>query len=101
IELQTLDTTGTVWPERQRFLRTQGHVVRRKDVKSGKPFGMNWKMSAKTILVQLNHKIETFEHLSKHFVLVLQDQLLDYMRREFAFNHILGQRDGDPMQFHA
>src|SRR6266404_5890668 len=56
IELQTLDTTGTVWPERQRFLRTQGHAVRRKDVKSGKPFGMNWKMSAKTILVQLNHK---------------------------------------------
>jgi hypothetical protein len=62
---------------------------------------MNWKMTAKTILVQLNHKITTFEHLCKRLVLVLQDCLLDYMRREFAFDHIKGVRDGDPMQFNA
>ena len=101
IELQTLDTTGTVWPERQRFLQQNKIRVKREDAVSGKPFGMNWKMTAKTILVQLNHKIATFEHLSKRLVLVLQDFLLDYMRGEFAFNHIKGVRDGDPMQFHA
>ena len=101
IELQTLDTTGTVWPERQRFLRHHNVRVRREDADSEKPFGMNWKMTAKTILVQLNHKIATFENLSKRFVLVLQDCLLDYMRHEFAFDHIQGVRDGDPMQFHA
>jgi hypothetical protein len=96
-----MDTTGTVWPERQRFLQHHGITVKPRDVASGKPFGMNWKMTAKTILVQLNHKIETFEHLSKHLVLVLQDRLLSYMQREFAFNHIAGVRDGDPMHFHA
>jgi hypothetical protein len=101
IELQTMDTTGTVWPERQRFLQSQGVKVKARDSKSGKPFGMNWKMSAKTILVQLNHKIETFDHLGKHLVLVLQDALLDYMQREFSFGHIKGVRDGDPMHFHA
>ena len=101
IELQTLDTTGTVWPERQRFLGDYGVKAKRKDVASTKPFGMNWKMTAKTILVQLNHKIATFDHLGKRLVLVLQDQLLEYMRREFAFNHIKGVRDGDPMQFHS
>ncbi|MEW6106241.1 MAG: NotI family restriction endonuclease [Bacillota bacterium] len=101
VELQTLDTTGTVWPERQRFLRQHKVRVRREDATSEKAFGMNWKMTAKTILVQLNHKIATFEHLCKHLVLVLQDCLLDYMRREFAFNHIKGVRDGDSMQFHA
>jgi hypothetical protein len=101
IELQTLDTTGTVWPERQRFLRRHQVSVKRAHAASGKPFGMNWKMTAKTILVQLNHKIATFEHLSKRLVLVVQDCLLDYMRREFAFDHINGVRDGDPMQFHA
>jgi hypothetical protein len=101
IELQTLDTTGTVWPERQRFLQTQGVSVKRKDTGSARSFGMNWKMTAKTVLVQLNHKIETFDHLGKRLVLVLQDKLLDYMRGEFAFGHIKGQRDGDPMQFHA
>jgi hypothetical protein len=60
IELQTLDTTGTVWPERQRFLRRHGVRVKREEAESGRPFGMNWKMTAKTILVQLNHKIGTF-----------------------------------------
>lgn len=101
IELQTLDTTGTVWPERQRFLRRHKVRVKRRHAASDKPFGMNWKMTAKTILIQLNHKIATFEHLSKRLVLVLQDCLLDYMRREFSFDHIKGVRDGDSMQIHA
>jgi hypothetical protein len=101
IELQTLDSTGTVWPDRQRFLKQHGVVVRRKDANAIKSFGMNWKMTAKTILVQLNHKIETFEHMGKQLVLVLQDSLLNYIRGTFAFNHIAGQRDGDPMQFHS
>jgi hypothetical protein len=101
IELQTMDTTGTVWPERQRFLQQHGARVKPEDAASEKSFGINWKMTAKTILVQLNHKIETFDHLSKHLVLVLQDRLLSYMQREFAFDHIQGVRDGDPMHFHA
>lgn len=101
VELQTLDTTGTVWPERQRFLRQHKVRVKRAHAVSAKSFGMNWKMTAKTILVQLNHKVATFDHLSKRLVLVLQDRLLEYMRSEFAFGHIQGVRDGDPMQFHA
>lgn len=101
IELQTLDTTGTVWPERQRFLRSHGIAVAAKDAASSKPFGMNWKMTAKTILVQFHHKIATFEHLGKRLVLVLQDHLLTYMQREFTFSHIKGVRDGDPMHFHS
>lgn len=47
IELQTLDTTGTVWPERQRFLHRHGIEVKENDRTSPKPFGMNWKMTAK------------------------------------------------------
>lgn len=102
IELQTLDTTGTVWPERQRFLRSHGIKVKDADVASEKPFGMNWKMTAKTILVQLHHKIETFECLNKHLVLVAQDCLVDYMRREFSFSHLHEPtRLGDSMQFHV
>jgi hypothetical protein len=101
IELQTLDTTGTVWPERQRFLKQRKIRVNQDHAASVKPFGMNWKMTAKTILVQLNHKVATFDHISKRLVLVLQDCLLDYMRREFSFSHIKGVREGDPMHFHA
>lgn len=50
IELQTLDTTGTVWPERQRFFDSVGLAADIDDIESAKRFGMNWKMTAKTIL---------------------------------------------------
>ena len=101
IELQTLDTTGTVWPERQRFLHQHGVRVRVQDRKSTKTFGLNWKMTAKTILVQLHHKIQTFEHVSKHLVLVAQDHLIAYMKKAFSFGHLEAARLGDPMHFHS
>ncbi len=101
IELQTLDTTGTVWPERQRFLDEKGVAVDADDTGSPKKFGMNWKMTAKTVLMQLYHKIETFESVNKHLVLVLQDYLLAYMRREFRFGHIQSARLGDSMHIHS
>lgn len=101
IELQTLDTTGTVWPMRQRYLRHRGLAVRDEDADSKKSYGMNWKMTAKTILVQLHHKVQTFEHLGKKFVLVLQDHLLNYMQREFSFDHMSEARLADAMHFHA
>ena len=101
VELQTLDTTGTVWPERQRLLRGLGFEVQDSDAFSDRPYGINWKMTAKTILVQLHHKVGTFEHLNKHLVLVLQDHLLAYMRREFNFRHLSAARNADPMHFHS
>lgn len=100
IELQALDTTGTLWPHRQRFLQEVG-LGNDYDTDVNKPYGINWKMTAKTILVQLHHKIETFEHLSKHLVLVFQEPLLDYMRRNFSFAHIGHAKLGDSMQFHS
>jgi hypothetical protein len=102
IELQTLDTTGTVWPERQRLLK-ELHV-RRNDLaeESTKSYGMNWKMTAKTILVQMHHKIQTFEHVHKKLVLVTQDRLLAYMTKEFRFGHLSNPPTlGDSMHFHA
>jgi len=101
VEFQTLDTTGTVWPERQRLLKTLGLRVPRKDIESGKPFGMNWKMTAKTILVQLHHKVDTLEHIGKHLVLVLQDCLLGYLHDQFNFAHVKGVRLGDVMHLHS
>lgn len=102
IEFQTLDTTGTVYPERQRLIRSLGFDAHDKDVNSTKSLGMNWKMTAKTILVQLHHKIETFEHIGKHLVLTIQDCLLDYMKKEFNFDHLSEPgKVGDSMHIHA
>jgi hypothetical protein len=102
IELQTLDTTGTVWPDRQRFITNRGIAgARPEDLSNSKSYGMNWKMTAKTILVQLHHKVQTLELLNKHLVLVVQDRLLNYMTKEFTFGHLVGARTSDPMHFHA
>jgi hypothetical protein len=98
IELQSLDTTGTVWPERQLFLSEQGLKL---ELSSPKNFGMNWKMTAKTILIQLHHKVETFESINKHLVLVIQDYFLDYIKRQFKFDRLNSPRIGDPMHIHS
>lgn len=102
IELQTLDTTGTVWPERQRLLTELGIKEVAPGAESNKTFGMNWKMTAKTILVQMHHKVKTFEHVNKNLVLVVQDSFLDYMAREFEFAHVNKDASiGDSMHLHA
>jgi len=102
IEIQTLDTTGTVWPERQRLLKKLGVPRRDTEEASEKSYGMNWKMTAKTILVQMHHKIQTFEHVNKKLVLVLQNKLFDYMRREFTFEHLKNPAIlGDARHFHV
>lgn len=102
VELQTLDTTGSVWPERQRLLKLLG-VPRNDNLEKSKTsYGMNWKMTAKTILVQMHHKIQTFEHVNKKLVLVIQDKLLKYMGKEFKFAHLKNPAVlGDSMHLHA
>lgn len=62
---------------------------------------MNWKMTAKTILIQLHHKIRTFEAIDRTLVLVVQDHLLQYLRKEFNFSHVVDVRQIDSMHFHA
>ena len=101
IELQTLDSTGTIWPMRQRLLKEKGVKVLDREANSKKSFGMNWKMTAKTILVQLHHKIETFEHLGKHLVLVLQDHLFTYISQQFNLERLGAASIGNPLQIHV
>lgn len=101
IELQTLDTTGTVWPARQKYLSQVGVTSISEPPVEYKTYGMNWKMTAKTILIQLHHKVETLEAIDKHLVLVIQDFLLQYLQDQFQFSHVTSARLGDPMHIHA
>lgn len=102
IELQTLDTTGTVWPARQRLLKELNVSRADNSEELTTSYGMNWKMTAKTILVQMHHKVQTFEHVHKKLVLVIQDKLLAYMTKEFKFNHLKNPAVlGDSMHLHS
>ncbi|SDI24537.1 NotI family restriction endonuclease [Chryseobacterium jejuense] len=101
IELQTLDTTGTVWPERQKLLKLLNIELQDESIEN-KSFGMNWKMTAKTILIQIHHKIETFEHLNKNLVLVIQDRLLEYLEKEFNISNNTNDATlNDSMHIHS
>ncbi|HHJ51014.1 MAG TPA: hypothetical protein ENJ88_08970 [Phaeodactylibacter sp.] len=100
VEVQTMDTTGTIWGERQAFLASRGVLNFDATIKR-KNFGINWKMTAKTALMQLHHKIDTFEHLGKHLVLVVQDCLLDYMKMAFSFDKVESAKIGHSMHFHV
>jgi len=102
IEVQAVDTTGTVWPERQRLLKMLRIPREDKGESSTKPYGINWKMTAKTILVQMHHKIQTFENVNKKLVMVLQDKFFAYMARTFAFEHLKNPAVlGDSMHMHV
>ena len=101
VELQALDTTGTVWPERERFLQSTGIEVAVDDVNSQESFAINWKMTAEGFLTQLNGKTKSFEYLDKHLVVLMQDIFLDYLRSELRFDRFGDARPGDPIHFHS
>ena len=101
VELQALGTTGTVWPERQRFLQSAGIEVDVEDVNSRESFGMDWKMTAESFLARLHRRTESFEFLGKHLVVFIQDTLLDYIRSQHQFDRLGGARLGDPLHIHS
>lgn len=102
IETQALDTTGTVWPERQRLLRDLGVEQDERGRGEKASYGINWKMTAKTVLVQMHHKVQTFEYIGKKIVLVLQDRLFNYMKQQFTFDHLHNPPViSDSLRFHV
>lgn len=94
VEIQALDTTqsGAIWSAREDIL--QGSL------KSSYNYGINWKMSAKTILMQLHHKAASFQAMNKKLVLVIQREFYEYMQGAFQTRHLSDADDNDTMQFH-
>ncbi len=97
LEVQTLDTTGTVWPARQDFIIANVEASAEARVGS---YGMNWKMTAKTTLLQIHHKAKTLDHLGKKIVLVVQDCLYRYISAEFNISEVQAANRSDNVHFH-
>lgn len=99
IELQTLDTTGSVWNSRQNMLLDHGYGVE-KGVARSTDASLNWKMTAKTILTQLLQKAQLFSRMNKNLVLVCQSPLFEYMRSNFNFEGVRAADMRDVLHFH-
>lgn len=100
LEIQTLDTTGTVWPVRQKLIRDLLETPEEL-AKDDRSYSMNWKMTAKTILMQLHHKAEMLELLGKKLVLVIQDVFYKYTVRVFSTASLTPADPSDPVHFHV
>ena len=94
LEIQSLDTTGSsgIWNAREDLYSS--------NLQERYQYGINWKMSAKTILIQMHHKAESFELLGKKLVLVMQQQFWDYISREFRTAHFHKAETEDSVHFH-
>lgn len=95
IEIQALDTTGSggIWNAREDL--AQGRLA------DSYSYGINWKMSAKTILVQMHHKAAAFEALNKKLVLVIQSEFYNYMVRNFRTTRLEDAKRTNPIHFHC
>lgn len=71
VELQSLDTCGS-------YLHFD-------DPKNHKPFCINWKTTAKTIISQLISKVGMFKEHGRKVVLVIQDSFMDYLKNQGIF----------------
>ncbi|HEY7346903.1 MAG TPA: NotI family restriction endonuclease [Ktedonobacterales bacterium] len=94
IEIQSLDTTGSggIWTARE--------DVRQGLLAPAYPYGINWRMSAKTILMQMLHKADSFQGLGKKLVLVVQTPFFNYLAREFRTDHLRPANSEDTVHFH-
>jgi hypothetical protein len=99
LEIQAMDTTGSVWPSRQKVINDEiGLSV--EGVERDKGYAINWKMSAKTILIQMHHKVKTLELLGKKLVLVIQDVFFNYITEEFATSSLQKAETAHSAHFH-
>ena len=94
-----MDTTGSIWNERQDVLRENGYAVDAGEARS-KGASLNWKMTGKTILAQLVQKSQLFAGMNKNLVLVCQTPLYDYMAANFNFTGVHEADLRDVMHFH-
>lgn len=99
IELQTLDTTGSIWNSRQDLLLKHGYAVDEGAARSSGA-SLNWKMTAKTILAQLLQKSQLFAGMNRNLVLICQTPLYDYMKQNFNFEGVRDADNRDVLHFH-
>ena len=99
IELQTLDTVGTIWDERQNMLADYDLAVHIEH--NGRRAGVNWKMTSKTILAQMIQKCQLFASMGRKMVLVCQSPLLSYMQKNFDFSGVHAQSASDVFNINA
>lgn len=93
IEFQTNDTTGSAWQAREDFFAGQ--------LQASYPYGLNWKMTTKLVLIQTLNKAAVFSKWGKKYVWAMQDTLLDRIKTYADMSEFHTEADEDEVLFYA
>jgi hypothetical protein len=96
VEIQALDTTGSIWPYRQAYFRDDDM----EDVDHS--YGMNWAMSlTKTMMQQAFKKGRAFDEWDENLIFLVQDVSLDYIRANTNASALRQINEADPVHFYS
>ena len=97
VEIQALDTTGSVWNHREAYFDDDEEM---EDV--SKNYGINWAMSlVKTMMQQAYKKGQTFGEWGENLIFLVQDVSIDYIRDNYDASGLRSARDEDPVHFYS
>lgn len=97
VELQSLDTTGSVWEYRQGYFDEDEEM----EEISG-TYGINWAMSlTKTMMQQAFKKGQVFGDWGENLIFLVQDVSIDYLRDNYDSSGLRNLREEDPVHFYS
>ncbi|KTG09530.1 hypothetical protein AUR64_17335 [Haloprofundus marisrubri] len=97
VEIQALDTTGSVWNHREAYFDDDADM---EDV--SKNYGINWAMSlTKTMMQQAYKKGQTFGEWGENLIFLVQDVSIDYIRDNYDASGLRSARKDDPVHFYS
>jgi hypothetical protein len=96
VEIQALDTTGSVWNHREAYYDDR-------DMEEiNKNYGINWAMSlTKTMMQQAYKKGQTFREWGENLIFLVQDVSIDYIRNNYNASGLRSARKEDPVHFYS
>jgi hypothetical protein len=97
VEIQALDTTGSVWDYREAYF-DDGQDMGEVD----STYGINWAMSlTKTMMQQAFKKGQVFRDWGENLIFVVQDVSIEYIRDNYDASGLRSVRDDDPVHFYS
>lgn len=97
VEIQALDTTGSVWDYRESYFDDTESM---EDVNG--TFGINWAMSlTKTMMQQAFKKGQTFRDWDENLIFLVQDVSIEYIRNNYDSSGLHSARSDDPVHFYS
>ncbi|WP_336357863.1 NotI family restriction endonuclease [Haloarcula sp. CGMCC 1.6347] len=97
VEIQALDTTGSVWEYREGYFDEDRDMT---DVDG--TYGINWAMSlTKTMMQQAFKKGQTFRDWGENLIFLVQDVSIEYIRDNYDASGLRPARSDDPVHFYS